>query len=145
MKLKIAFSVLGLLSMMGCQSTAISNYTYVPKKLNQSIIDELKQNLPSEHRDGTSQISLRFVEKDSYIIFTESVDDGFGYIGGGFKEKAYQSFCSNNKNAFLDYLKNNGVGIKFVFLMKEEIGKLAHGILISVFLQQKSSQFKTVS
>ncbi|MGF1686753.1 hypothetical protein L4C36_08655 [Photobacterium japonica] len=108
--------VVCLLPIAGCQSTVGSSYTYVPKQLSQAVIDDASQHLPQEHRHGTSLINIRFVESESYIEVSKTLDDGFGYIGGNFNDDVYTSLCGNQPDQFLDHIRSTGLGVKYVFI-----------------------------
>lgn len=116
MKTKAIVAVLSLLSMVGCQSTIGSNYTYIPNQLSQAVIDDLNLNLPQQSKNGSSLINIRFVEHESYIEVSDIAEKDFFFNGGNFNEKIYKSLCVGDQDVFFDFIRQNNLGVKYLFI-----------------------------
>ncbi|MGF1726135.1 hypothetical protein [Photobacterium nomapromontoriensis] len=125
MKVKTIVAVLNLLSVVGCQSTIGENYTYVPKQLEQAVIDDLNSTFPQKSKAGTSTITLSFVEHEAYIEIYQALDDDLVFIGNSFKTNTYNLLCGLEQNDFFDLIRMHNLGVKYVFedgRMIREIG-----------------------
>lgn len=115
MKFKNILLLASSISLAACQTTSFPEYTYIGKNLQPETVKFLITQEFSE-RSSTGKTEFTFIQDGAYFELKETIDPGFVSLSQNQDKRLYSLLCAPNDNKVVNFIRDNGVGIKLVMI-----------------------------